>query len=613
MWLSMMLAASVSTAPELERISVVGTRLPQAQHAQPAPVQVITRHEVARLQGGSIMPLLRQIAGAEVYSTGAFGGQTSLFMQGSSSAQVLVLLDGQPLTSPTLGTAALQNIHPDEVERIEIVRGARSSLYGSNSMAGVVNIISRRAQQSGGEVRLRHGAHNYREMAGSASYVTSMSRHHLALSRRLFEGYDLTTDTEFGNHDMDGAQATNVLFNNTFTASERLSFQLRHMQNHSVADYDQQCFDAQTFERSTCHPATRTRQHGTQGGVTVQWRPGLRHEWQLGEFRERMRTIDKRVSEPQWTGVNDVFATERQHISWLQTQSLAAGNQQLSIGIDWQQEEAELSSVDLSQKRRRSAAGLLQYQWDYADWQVNLGGRLEDTTGFSVQGSHHVDFAWVSIPRWTLGVGQASGYRHPTLNDLYWPTGGNPDLDTERSRSYRAFAQFDTGSGHVEAELFRHEFTKLIAWQPSADDPWLWQPMNVGAARAQGITGRWEHQYGVWRLRAHGTMQNTLDRESGEALLYRAHRFANFTASYGFPEGVLSADVYMSSSRLSDVWTGERVPGYWLLNARWEQSLAYDWQLYVSMDNMLDKTYEQRPGFNEPRRQFRIGVSYHWR
>ncbi|WP_194755276.1 TonB-dependent receptor domain-containing protein [Aliidiomarina indica] len=611
MWLSMLLAASVSTAPELERISVVGTRIPQAQTEQPVPVQVITRNEVARLQGGSILPLLRQIAGAEVYSSGAFGGQTSIFMQGSSSAQVLVLLDGQPFTSPTLGTAALQNIHPDEVERIEIVRGARSSLYGSNSMAGVVNIITRRARQSGGEVRVRHGAHNYREVSASASHVTSMSRHHLAVSRRLFEGYDLTQDTEFGSQDMDGAQATNLLFNNSFTASERVSFSLRYLQNQSVAEYDQPCFSADTFEREVCHPANRTRQQGTQGGVTVQWRPGLRHEWQFGEVRERMRTVDQRDAE--WSGVNDVFATERQHISWLQTQTLAAGNQFLSLGLDWQQEEVDLSHVALLEERRRSTAALLQYQWDYADWQVNLGGRVEDTTGFSLQGSHHVDFAWVQIPRWTLGVGQASGYRHPTFNDLYWPTGGNPDLNTERSRSYRAFAQYDTGAGHVEAELFRHEFNDLIAWQPSADDPWLWQPVNIGSARSQGLTGRWEHQQGVWRLRAHATVQNTLDRETGEPLLYRAHRFANVTASYGFAEGVLSADVYMSGSRLADSWTGERFAGYWLLNARWEQSLAYNWQLYVSMDNMLDKSYEQRPGFIEPRRQFRIGVSYHWR
>ncbi|QTF91848.1 TonB-dependent receptor plug domain-containing protein, partial [Halomonas sp. BM-2019] len=99
-------------------------------------MQVISRNEIARLQGGSVIPLLRQVAGADITSTGLFGGQTSIMMQGGSSSHVLVLIDGQPITSPTLGTASLQNLHPDDIERIEITRGARASTYGGNSMAG---------------------------------------------------------------------------------------------------------------------------------------------------------------------------------------------------------------------------------------------------------------------------------------------------------------------------------------------------------------------------------------------------------------------------------------------------------------------------------------------
>ncbi|RUO35381.1 TonB-dependent receptor domain-containing protein [Aliidiomarina sanyensis] len=609
--LSVILAASV-VASDMERITVTGTRIPQSQAEQPVPVQVISRNEIARLQGGSILPLLRQIAGAEVYQTGGFGGQTSVFLQGGGSGQVLVLLDGQPLTSPTLGSAALQNLHPDEVERIEVVRGARSSLYGSNSMTGVIHIFTREAERNEASVRVRHGAHNFRELAGSASYQTDFSQHQLQFSRRLFEGYDLTVDREFGNQMMDGAQATNFSLNNRFDVSDRLQIRLRHTDNRSLAEYDQSCFDPETFERVTCFPATQTRQQGTVGRFDVQWRPGLRHEWQLGEWRERMRTVNRGDSESFWLGLGDEFMTERQHLSWLQTQRLAGGNQQLSIGLDWQEETAELEPMPLDNERRRSVAGLAQHQWSYPNWQVNLGGRLEHVTGFGVQGSHHVDFGWTGVDGWLFGAGQGSGYRLPTFNDLYWPQGGNPNLDTERSRNWRAFSRYYTGYGHAEVELFRNEFTNLIAWAPTAD-PLLWEPQNIGSARAHGATLRWEHQLGVWRLRAHGTVQSTYDRETGQGLLYRADRFGNLTASYGFAEGVLSADVYMSSSRLGDAVTGERLPGYWLLNARWEQVLLPQWHFYVSMDNLLDKEYVQRPGFHEPRRQFRIGLSYHWR
>lgn len=608
-WLAVLLLANESE-DAIEHIKIKGQATERV--AEVMPVQVISRNEIARLQGGSITPLLRQIAGADVMTTGLFGGQTSIMMQGGASSHVLVLIDGQPITSPTLGTASLQNLHPDDIERIEITRGARASTYGGNSMAGVIHIYTRQAQENTASIRIRHGAYNFREAAFTASHRTERFNQQLNLVRRWYEGYDLTTDTEFGNQGLDGAHATNLTWNAKWQVNDNNQFSARLFDISSRAEYDQDCLDPDSFERVYCLPAVRVKQQGLQTQLQQKLQSGVTQTFQFGHFEERSTTTDGAELPQTWLGFNDVLDTERQTFNWQRRVPLAGGNQAISYGVDWDREQASMQPESYGSKSRQTNSVFSDYFWRYPKWQLSAGGRLAHNSQYGSKLTHSVDLSLTPIELWKFGVSHSSGYRPPTFNDLYWPGSGNPDLRPESSNTLSAYARHYIRAGMLEASLFYSDFSNLIVWH-SPTEGGLWQPANIGGATAQGLTLRWEHNWRQWRVRAHATVQDTEDKATGTRLLNRAHSFGTITVSQGFADGVMSLDFVAHGSRRVSMLDNGREASTWTLNGRWEQAFSREWMFYLSLDNIFDNEYEFRPGYNEPRRQFRIGISYHFR
>lgn len=610
-WMALLLLASDMDGEEaIEHLEIRGKAIERVSDVM--PVQVISRNEIARLQGGSVIPLLRQVAGADITSTGLFGGQTSIMMQGGSSSHVLVLIDGQPITSPTLGTASLQNLHPDDIERIEITRGARASTYGGNSMAGVIHIYTRQATSNTASVRIRHGAYHFREAATSASYRSERTSQQLNIIRRWYEGYDLTTDQIFGNEGLDGASATNVTWNGAYQASETLQVSARHFDISSRAEYDQDCLHPDTFERVFCLPAVRIRQQATQTQVKHRLANGSLQEIQLSNFRERSNTTDGAEVPATWLGHQDALDTRRQTLSWQLTTPLAGRNQQFMYGFDWERERAQMYPLNFAAQARQTRSVYTDYLWRYPTWQITTGGRLAHNSQYGTNFTHSVDLSMTPMDLWRFGVSHSSGYKPPTFNDLYWPGTGNDQLRPERSETVSAYARHYIRAGLLEASVFYSDFSNLIVWE-SPSDGGLWSPANVGGATAYGLTLRWEYNWKRWRIRAHATVQETEDQATGVRLLNRAHSFGTITMSQGFADGVMSLDLVANGNRRVSAYSNERAAGTWILNGRWEQAFSREWMFYLSMDNILDNEHEFRPGYNEPRRQFRIGISYHWR
>ncbi|MCC5855487.1 MAG: TonB-dependent receptor [Idiomarina sp.] len=596
---------------DIEHIVVTGTRTPGPALQQPVATQVISRAEIARLQATSMLPVLRQIAGLDVFTSGALGGPLSTFMQGGASGQVLILLDGQPLTSPTLGIATLEALHPDDIEYIEIVRGPRASLYGSGSLAGVIQIFTRQAQRTEHRLRIRHGAFNTREAAGSFGYRDAEWTHQLNIARRLTHGYDTTTETEFGAGDDDGASLTNATWSSSWRPRRDVTLQGRYnyMTNHQ--SYDAGCFDVFEFHQVRCEPNTRTKQQNTSLSGRWEVNPGLVQQVRYSALRQQITTGDHLPQPRPWLGLGDTIDARVNQWSWQQDMRLSGGRHWLSVGADWQQEQVEGSTFDEALPDRNTRSVFAQYQWQYPGWQASTGGRLEHASEFGTVLTAHGDISWQAFEDWQFGVGYSTGFKAPSFNDLYWPNGGNPDLDPERSVSVRTFARFVTQTGYWEGEAFATEYDDLIQWAPT-EDPFLWRPQNINQARTMGTTFRWVHDWQQWRIRAHTSFVRARDTETNRQLIARAVRSGQVTVSHGFRDGVLSADIYGSGGRWGSTEETYRTAGFWLLNLRWEQALIHKWILGISIDNFFGAEHQYRPGFPEPGRVFRLSISHHF-
>ncbi|RUO26225.1 hypothetical protein CWE09_05785 [Aliidiomarina minuta] len=595
--------SGAAQAAPVERLQVTGQRLAES----PIAAQVIERHQIELLQASTMLPVLRQIAGLDVRQAGGPGGELSLYLQGSNSDQVLVLLDGQPMYSATLGTPSLQHIHPQDIERIEVIRGARSSMYGSAALGGVINIISRDPQQNQARAQLVYGTHNHREVSALAQTRGQLGGLGVQASKRQQDGFDQTTATDLGKQRDNPYEASSFSLRGDTELFAGAQLSGRYQYNSALSDYDENCFAG--IEQVRCEPFIDSRQQATQLALDNQLGEDLRHRWTFSWYDERSYTGDRVSVAEAWSGVGDSFETARTQVGWEQVADFD-GQHSLTTGFDFQRDEVDASNLEYMTDSRRQFAFYNQYEWRNADWQSSAALRFEDNQQFGLKALYHLDLAHELNSRWRGGINLGNGFRAPTFNDLYWPQGGNPDLEPERSTNAQAFVQYDTRQGQLEAQFFYQRLRNLIAWAPVAEDSLIWQPMNVSRARTQGVTLRWQHQWHQWRIDAHATRLSAEDRDSGMTLVNRARESGMINFSHAYPSAMLSFQLEASSGRYMNADNSQRTSGYALLNLRWEQDITRHWKWQFSLNNALDRNYQVRDGYHQAGRELRLGLSW---
>ncbi len=581
---------------DLTPVVVTVTRTPISSDEALVPVTVIGRDEIERSQATDVAGLLRFHGGIEVARNGGPGQLTSIFIRGAESDHTLVLIDGVRVNSGTSDTAAIQNISPDLVERIEIVKGPRSALYGSEAIGGVINIITRRS-----EAPLSFSAE-----AGSGRYST-----HRAAGQ--FGWRDDTSFVDLGVSwlDSDGfptfeASPDDAAYDNT-SFNARVGTQLGsvdlsagHWQSTGTTEYSD--FFLAPVDQDFTNKSTQVAIGASPVGA---WRTDFTVSRVIDDIEQGKGAFNP----------SDFTKTDRVTYDWQNTY-VPVDSLELVAGLTRSEEETSgiIFGSRLEDKpgagdvQTNDTAGYVQAAGGLGRQQVLIAGRYTDHDNFGTENSWNTEYG-LDLPfGMRLAASAGRGFRAPSSLDLYG-FGGNPDLDPEESRNLEFALSQTLGGNHVlRAGVFRNRIKDLITYVVTDPNTFAGENRNVERASIRGMELSYRFQGEHWRFRSEVTIQDPKDRDSNEQLLRRAKKMMTMSLGRKVGQHDVGLDVLATNKRFD--FGGARLAGYVLANLNGRFRLGSHWQISAEVENLLDQDYQLAEGYRSAGRGFYATLGY---
>jgi len=580
-------ASAAGAVPDGNHVVVTATRTPTPIDEVLAPVIVIDRAAIERSAAGDVTELLRFHAGLDLGRNGGPGQTTAVFIRGAESNHTLVLVDGVRVNPGTIGLAALQNIPPAMIERIEVVKGPRSALYGTDAIGGVINVITRRGARDGWSAEMGYGDYDTRQASINGGLATERLEFDLGVSWLDSAGFPTRTvdDTDRGYENLSASAQLRADVG-------RAEVALRHWRAEGTAEYSDFFLTPvdQDFETATT-------------ALSVAWPVGGAARAEVGASR-----LDDRIQQNQSP---DFLRTERNSVDGQVDWSVSAAHT-LGAGAMLTRERASSESFGEGMRAETDMLNLfVQDRVASGPHRVlaALGYTDHETAGNAV--TWNLEYGY-TLAGGTLLYGLAgSGFRAPDATDRYG-FGGNPDLEPEHSRSIEAGARHRFNDRHaVSLAAFRNDIDDLIEFVTLSYDPFSGENRNVDEARIEGIEAAYEFDAAPWRLRVEAIHQDPRNRATGELLMRRARDSVTVSAQRSFGPVELGIDVLAAGERKDFGWPEPvTLDSYVLANltARWQvnRSLA----LVGRVENLLDEQYELAHTFNTPDRGVYVSVRY---
>jgi len=560
-------------------VTATGTPVPVSQTL--ANVILIDRAEIEQSQAVDVTELLQFYAGLEVDRSGGPGQLATVRIRGGEADQVLLLVDGVRINSAATGPT-LQHLSPELIERIEIVKGPRSTLYGQDAQAGVIQIFTRRGEGLGGEAKLGFGSNQTRSGAAGFNIADGSGKSQLGFNVEhitsegfapcagdsIDRGYERTAVNLRGDTQI-GAVSVGVRAFDTRGNNEYSSF-CGPFGSPVDADFAQQALALEL---------------GLQ--ATQRWHTQL--------------TLSRAVDDIDQTQSPDFTHSTRPQLDWHNVIEL--GSHTLSAGGSVAREEADIFfgpsffGPAISIEDELDLYGVrLQDAYSGGRHHAVLGVAYDDhdTYGDSTTWNAEYGFDLFEQTRWVLSAG--TGFRIPNAYERFPGFGGNPDLRPEKSRNYETGIQQRIGRAHrIDLRVFRTDMDDLIAFFGGINQ-------NVNEFRNEGIDLSYHWQTELWSATLTGLLQDPVNRDTDKQLARRAKRSLGGKLQRRFGGHSLGLAINATSDR-PDIdaltFTPTTNPGYTLVNLYGSLRLDPQWQLEAKAENVLDKDYQTTAGYNQ--------------
>jgi vitamin B12 transporter len=611
--------ASTDANDPLKEIVVTATRTPEPVIHALEPIIVIDRATLENSLALDIGDVLRYQSGLDIARTGGPGQPLSLFIRGANSDQSIIMIDGVRINAGTIGGAPLQNLAPELFDRIEIVEGPRSAIYGTDAIGGVVNLITRTGGPTGADAMLSYGRYGTGAAMLDGNYTDGDSSLRLAVTGQRSSGFPpIVGDTEDAGY----KNLSGIAVAATKIAGVDLGgfYWLSHgTSQYANVDYN---FDGDFsgFSPLGEHFTNSALAVHASGDITDFWHSRLTLSRIVDDLRQD--EVDP-YTDPL---VGDFDYTSRDTLD-LQNDIKIAGaqvNQLITFGTILTNEQTNSLSYGTGYSiGTHTETYYIQDQLEAGANRLLLAGGYYHHPAFGDHETWNAEYSY-SLTQDTILIASAgTAFRAPDATDRFG-YGGNPDLLPESSRNFElAIKSRITASQLVTFSAFQNSINDLIEFVPDPTNPALiygGENENVDRARIRGLEASWELHVDPWSLRADGSLQDprnlSADAEDSQLLRRTKHSFA-VDASRRFGLAEAGVDLLLSGPR-EDVGGISGEPGIsdggYLLASIWTKlSLTPAWSLTARLDNALNRHYELANGYNMADRSATISTRYSFR
>ncbi|WPN54574.1 TonB-dependent receptor [Pseudomonas sp. P9_2] len=578
-----LLADTREQALKLSNVVISANRQVQARNDSSAANTVFTRADIDRLQPTSVTDLLSRVPGVQVAPTGGRGSLPGIFIRGTKSAQSLVLVDGQRIANTTSGDSGLQYLNVDQIERVEVLRGSRSVIYGSDAIGGVIQVFTRRNAEQGLQPRLKlgFGSNQTWERSLGLSGGDEHTRFNLGASLDETAGINASHASfpSDGDHDAYRNQSISLNLRHSFNDELEVGFNL--LDNRGKSEYDNSFgrYDSVTEQSVGQKPYTDYTVSSASGYVDAKLNETWQSRLELGHSENRDTKRDTLSDD------FSAFNTYRDSVNWQNDLTLNEQNN-LIIGGDWYEDRFH-GSTTFTENSRWNRAAFVQHRFHSEWFSTELGLRRDQNQQFGGQNSWSGTLTVPVNPDNDLLLSYSEGFRAPTFNDLYYPDTqySNPNLQPETSKSYELQWRSQlTDSTRLEASLYRTDLSDAIILDAG-------KPQNVASARINGFEAALKQEVFGWQGNLGLSLIDPRDRDSGHTLARRARRTLNLDLDRQFDKLGVGASWQAISSSYDDEANRNRLGGYALLGLRSSWALNREVSLSLKVDNVLDKSY----------------------
>jgi len=574
--------------PEQLTIVVTATRTANTVDETMAPVTIIEREDIEKIQATSLVEVLATTPSLDISTSGGFGSNANIHLRGTNSDHILTLIDGVPVGSATAGNMALQYLPLSQIERIEIVRGPRSSLYGADAIGGVIQIFTKKGQQ---ETQVyadaSYGSDQTREFNAGVSGGNNGTRYNLSAGHFKTNGYNyIGTGVD---DDRDGHDKTALSFNASHRINDRLKIGGLFLRSEGNSEFDGSYVNNTDFvEQVISANLTAT--------VSEKWDTLL----QVNRSDSLSDNLLDSVKQSQ-------FDTKRYSLSWKNDVELS-DNSLLVAGADYSEDEVE-SSTEFDEISRWNRAVFAQYQYLGDNFDASASARHDDNEAY---GSNNTWNIALGMPldediRITSSLGTA--FKAPSFNDLYYPLenypayaegqptssySGNPNLKPEEATNFDLGLDANWEQHQWSVRYFKTKVDDLIEYISElneATNNYDGTMKNISKADIKGLEFTYNTRLMDWDIRANYSLIDAKNDDSGYRLPNRSEQLFNLHLDKKQGNIAYGASLIAASDRYIDTREQYKLSGYATVNLRAAYDVNKHWTVKGKLDNLFDKEY----------------------
>ena len=580
--------AFADTTLKTSDVFVTATRTPISKKNVIADITLISEEEI-KLAGYSSLPeLLQRQPGIEISNNGGQGKVSTLFLRGASSTHSVILLDGIRIDSATAGLTAIENIPLSQIEKIEIVRGPASSLYGQDAIGGVIQIFTKKGLNGFKPyISFGYGKYNTSIAQGGIRGGDDTTSYAINLSSQNSTGFSAfepntnpAATANIYNLDKDSYRNKSVSASLSHKINEKLDINFQYFLSQGKNKYDNRYanWDPSIDWKNTQDQESLSGTVNSQ--LTNYWKSSLRVGLGIDDYVEKQRYISGATRE-----VDNVYKTIQNQITWQNDLILPLGS--LVLLYDKLDQKINVTDTSYSKKDRQNDAYMIGYNLNQANHNFQANVRKDFNSVYRDATTGNIGYSYAIDSNWSIASSFGTAFRSPTFNYLYAGSNANPDLQPEKSKNIEAQLKYQSDAEFFSFVTFKNKITDFIISNGTTG----YRPYNINTAEIYGATVSSSHFINHFQVKSSFTVQSPMNESADKYLPRRSNFFGTVGLNYFIQNWNLGFEATGSGNRYNDAENLFNIPGYIKTNLFADYQITKNLAMNARVDNVLGKNY----------------------